>query len=310
MLQEANQIRKVTFSFVPFPLKLSDGNSYRSPVPSTQLRALLGIIALATSTRRAQVLFKRHGAEEAISSVIKSLCMAYRSGSDSELSFDLLSSSRRALISLEENELSCAGKELLWPPESFCYSCARLTRGRRRISQWQIRCGLLLRYLRFMSRVSEQDTETMSDTNIAHDRHSELSFLALRYFNNCYTSIATVLYTIGQDSTNDMFNVIANNLIFVAHSLVQSSHPSWTGHSSSCNINMTLQQSSVERSELVHAIEMTLFFGSLASFEIKSPHHMSLLRLWEAYMDVHYLLEGVRLFEGSEASLTFNAPVF
>jgi hypothetical protein len=111
-------------------------------------------------------------------------------------------------------------------------------------------------------------------------RHESLSFLALRYLNNCYTATALVMHIRKTDASENMFEAIARSLTRLAKNFPKS------------EVQESLR---FEQVELVNAIELTMLFGSMANFPINSQPHRTLLCLHAAYSDILHLLDRVCL---------------
>jgi hypothetical protein len=99
------------------------------------------------------------------------------------------------------------------------------------------------------------------------------------------------------DPSANMFESIALGLIHLARSLRDP------------EVHRSLR---FELEELVNAIELTLFFGSLAGYSPKSHPYRTLLRLHKAYSKVqHLLIQVCRLVHVySSRSLSYHRSVF
>jgi hypothetical protein len=120
--------------------------------------------------------FRRHGAEETIRAILVKRKLIR--GWDSQTEYDeiILAVSRRALISLEENELNSIGKEALWPMDQVCPTCAMSELGERKATKWRERCELILKYLGYagnLLRVNHAHKDpSRIDTNPYHSSRS------------------------------------------------------------------------------------------------------------------------------------------
>jgi hypothetical protein len=134
----------------------------RSDVPTTKQRALESISMMVAQYPHIQDHFRKHGATEAMVGIIEGLVYD-RAASEyqpwlfvnTDIIDSLLSSSRKALISVQDNELSRLAKKLVvWQSSTDHGSdiCAKeLARLER---EWDVHGKTFVGYLRYVSRCS------------------------------------------------------------------------------------------------------------------------------------------------------------
>ena len=126
--------------------------SNRSPVTSTQLRALTGVITLTSHHPNVHMYFSKHQAKMKILSAVQELLYERQSSYFFETEVDgsdetdvLLATSRKALFCVEDNELNGLAKRLLWDPKWSNRDEPLLILWR---SEWEVKQSVFFSYLR------------------------------------------------------------------------------------------------------------------------------------------------------------------